>query len=88
MADHDSTRALSSTDPKYRPLSYASLDATRDRLRHDFPGWRIWYVPQAASGHVTWCAQPEPLLNETSPEALRDAMKAAEYVTKLRSEAS
>jgi len=48
-----------------------------DRLRAENPGWRLWYVPNSASGHVTWCAQPLPLLNCGSPRELREEIAEA-----------
>jgi len=45
------------------------LDKIRRELEQQFPGWHIWYVPHVGK-HVTWCAQPWPLINSTSPEHL------------------
>jgi hypothetical protein len=50
----------------------------------DHPGWRVWYVPNALDGSVTWCAQREPTIHAYSTEdlgkdmALADAELAAE----------
>ena len=42
------------------------------------PGWRIWFVPNALDGSVTWCAQPEPALHACSPEDLSTDIRLAE----------
>lgn len=47
-------------------------------LRERHPHWRIWYVPRSADGSVTWCAQPQPTLNEDSPEHLAEAIAEVE----------
>jgi hypothetical protein len=50
----------------------------------DHPGWKVWFVPNALDGSVTWCAQREPTIHAYSPEdlgkdmALADAELAAE----------
>lgn len=45
------------------------LDGIKQELEAQFPGWRIWYVPNLDRS-VTWCAQPWPLINSQSPEHL------------------
>lgn len=46
------------------------------RLREAYPGWRIWHVP-GTGGPGTWCAQPLPLINASSPDALMQAIDQA-----------
>jgi hypothetical protein len=59
-------------------MSYLTeLDRIRDQLRAEHPGWLIWYVPHH-DRTVMWCARPEPLLNEASPEELAEAIERAE----------
>ena len=53
------------------------LDQAKAELEHDFPGWRIWYVPRT-SGPTRWCAQRLPLLHEDRPEWLAQAMADVE----------
>lgn len=55
----------------------SELDVELAQLRAENPGWRLWYVPNSASGHVTWCAQPLPLLNCGSPRELREEIAEA-----------
>jgi hypothetical protein len=68
--------------------SLAALDAERTALMRDHPGWRVWFVPNALDGSVTWCAQREPTIHAYSPEdlgkdmALADAELASE-ITRL-----
>lgn len=60
-------------------MSYLTeLDERKRELEERFPGWQVWFVP-AATGPVTWCARPWPLLNEASPEELAKAIKAVEW---------
>ena len=60
------------------------LEAQRAGLMRDHPGWRVWFVPNALDGSVTWCAQREPTIHAYSPEdlgqdiALADAELASE----------
>ncbi|HTV98901.1 MAG TPA: hypothetical protein VMF87_01270 [Streptosporangiaceae bacterium] len=56
--------------------SFKDLDDLRDQLQDKHPGWRVWYVPQAAG--ITWCAQPTPTLNEASPDDLSKAIRETE----------
>jgi hypothetical protein len=58
----------------------APLDAKLAELRAVSPAWRIWYVPtfNGSQMHVTWCANPLPILNCGSPEELTDEMRAAD----------
>lgn len=46
-----------------------ALDKIKHELEEQFPGWHIWYVPHV-NGPTTWCAQPWPLINSSSPEHL------------------
>jgi hypothetical protein len=57
--------------------SLQSLDVLRDTLVKNHPAWRIWYVPNALDGTVTWCAQHEPLLHADTPEHLAEYMAEA-----------
>jgi hypothetical protein len=60
------------------------LEAQRAELMRDHAGSRVWYVPSALDGSVTWCAQREPTIHAYSTEdlakdmALADAELAAE----------
>jgi len=54
------------------------LDQLKETLARRHPGWRVWYVPHAISGSVTWCAQRLPLLNTGSPGELAEAITEAE----------
>jgi hypothetical protein len=56
----------------------ADCDRALAKLADRHPGWRIWYVPHARDGSVTWCAQRHPTLNEDSPEHLAEAITEAE----------
>jgi hypothetical protein len=53
----------------------------QDQIKHELeerhPGWQVWYVPHN-DRTVTWCARPNPLLNEASPEDLSAAIGQAE----------
>jgi hypothetical protein len=66
--------------------SLAALEAERIALMKDHPGWRVWYVPNALDGSVTWCAQREPTIHAYNPEdlgkdmALADAELASEVM--------
>ena len=64
--------------------SFAALDARRARLLKAHPRWRIWYVPNAVDGSVTWCAQREPTIHAYSPEDLDKDISLAD--TELASE--
>jgi hypothetical protein len=55
-----------------------SLDVNLAALKNKHPGWRIWFVPHAHDGSVTWCAQPEPTINTDSPEHLSQEIELAE----------
>jgi hypothetical protein len=46
-----------------------ALDQIKADLEKAFPGWHVWYVP-GVGRDPTWCAQPRPLINATSPEHL------------------
>jgi hypothetical protein len=58
--------------------SFQVLEAERAVLLKNHPGWRIWYVPNALDGTVTWCAQHEPLLHADTPEHLAEYMVEAD----------
>ena len=58
--------------------SLAALDAERIALMKDHPGWRVWYVPNALDGSVTWCAQREPTIHAYSSEDLGKDMALAD----------
>jgi hypothetical protein len=68
------------------------LEAQRAKLMKAHPDWRVWFVPNALDGSVTWCAQREPTIHAYSPEdlgkdmALADAELASE-VTRQAAEA-
>ena len=64
---------------------FADLDAQRAELMRDHPGWRVWYVPHAHDGSVTWCAQREPTIHAYSPEDLDKDISLAD--AELASEA-
>ncbi len=59
------------------------LDAKRDEIRGQCPGWRVWYVPHSVDASVTWCAHPDPTLSAESPEhliaAIREAHESGEH---------
>ena len=57
-------------------MNLNALDAKLAELKARFPGWRIWYVPTVVNG-VTWCAQPLPLINSSSPDSLAREIEAA-----------
>jgi hypothetical protein len=50
--------------------TFTALDTQRAELLKAHPGWRVWYVPHAHDGSVTWCAQREPTIHAYSPEDL------------------
>jgi hypothetical protein len=52
------------------------LDQRKRELEEQYPGWQIWFVPHV-DWTVTWCARPNPLLNEDSPEHLSEAIRQA-----------
>lgn len=54
------------------------LEAQRTELIRDHPGWRVWFVPNALDGSVTWCAQREPTIHAYSPEDLGKDMALAD----------
>ena len=56
------------------------LDQMQRLLEEEFPGCKIGY--SYSPGHVTWSAQLGPMLNEDSPDALRESIKRA-YVEVL-----
>ena len=58
--------------------SFADLDAQRAELLNAHPGWRVWYVPHAHDGSVTWCAAREPTIHAYSPEDLGKDMALAD----------
>jgi hypothetical protein len=58
--------------------SLAALDAERTALMKAHPGWRVWFVPNALDGSVTWCAQREPTIHAYSPEDLGKDMALAD----------
>ena len=51
------------------------LDRTQRLLEEAFPECKIGYSYQP--GRVTWSAQVGPMLNEDSPDALRESIKRA-----------
>lgn len=53
-------------------------DAIKDQLTAAFPGWLVWYVPEALSGHVTWHAQRLPRLEIETASDLAVAMAEVE----------
>jgi hypothetical protein len=54
------------------------LEAQRAELVRDHPGWRVWFVPNALDGSVTWCAQREPTIHAYSCEDLGKDMALAD----------
>lgn len=50
--------------------SFHVLEQQRIELTKAHPGWRVWFVPNALDGSVTWCAQREPTIHAYSPEDL------------------
>ena len=54
------------------------LDELKRELEERHPGWQVWFVPHSLNRTVTWCARPNPLLNEDSPAHLSEAILAAE----------
>jgi len=55
-----------------------ALDRIKVELQEQFPGWHVWYVPHCGTDrHVTWCAQPWPLINSSSPEHLAAEIRSA-----------
>jgi hypothetical protein len=59
-------------------MSYLDeLDNRKHELMNQHPGWQVWYVPHS-DRTITWCARPNPLLNEDSPEHLAEAIAQAE----------
>jgi hypothetical protein len=59
-------------------VSLKDLEAQRDSLMKDHPGWRVWYIPHALDGSVTWCAQREPTVHAYSPDDLSTDMALAD----------
>jgi hypothetical protein len=55
-----------------------SLDVKLAALKAAHPGWRIWFVPHASDGGVTWCATREPTLNTDSSEHLSEEIQQVE----------
>jgi hypothetical protein len=53
------------------------LDRTCQELQDENPGWQIWYVFHRA-GHATWHARRNPQVSAPDPDALRDAISAAQ----------
>jgi len=66
----------------------SELDVELAQLRAENPGWRLWYVPHAVDGSVTWCGQPLPLLNCGSPKELREEIAEASASVPTRANAS
>jgi hypothetical protein len=58
--------------------TFAELDAQRAELMQAHQGWRVWYVPHAHDGSVTWCAQREPTIHAYSPEDLGKDIELAD----------
>ena len=50
--------------------SFHVLEQQRIELMKAHPGWRVWFVPNALDGSVTWCAQREPTIHAYSSEDL------------------
>ena len=73
-AEPDSGRSHG-CDRTYRPIRF---DRDRISLMKLHPGWRIWFVPNALDGSVTWCAQPEPTIHAYSPEDLSTDIRLVE----------
>lgn len=71
---------MQSTDLLYDVVMppFQVLEAERAVLLKNHPGWRVWYVPNALDGTVTWCAQREPLLHAETPEHLAEYMTEAD----------
>lgn len=57
-------------------MNFTDLDQQKAELENVHPGWQIWYVP--TMNGITWCARPEPGLNEASPEDLQKAIVETE----------
>jgi len=59
------------------------LDRVQKMLEEEFPECKIGYSYRP--GQVTWSAQLGPMLNEDSPDALRESIKRAytEMVEKI-----
>jgi hypothetical protein len=55
------------------------LDKIKLELEERHPGWQIWYSPRT-DRTVVWCARPNPLLNEASPEDLSETIEQAEAI--------
>lgn len=53
------------------------LDQQKRELEERHRGWQIWYSPRLDRS-VIWCARPNPLLNEASPEDLSEAIEQAD----------
>jgi hypothetical protein len=51
------------------------LDRVQKMLEEEFPECKIGYCYRP--GHITWSAQLGPMLNENSPDALRESVKRA-----------
>ena len=54
------------------------LEEHRVELMRGHPGWRVWFVPNALDGSVTWCAQREPTIHAYSPQDLAKDMALAD----------
>ena len=55
-----------------------SLDVKLATLKAAHPGWRIWFVPHASDGGVTWCAVREPTINTDTSEHLSEEIQRVE----------
>ena len=57
------------------------MGAARDELERigaAWPGWKVWTVPKAIDGSLTWCAHPEG-----DERAVIDAGSAGELEAKI-----
>jgi hypothetical protein len=70
---------MSDSSPEGSPVPpFHVLEARRNALMKHHPGWRVWYVPNALDGSVTWYAQREPTIHAYSPEDLGKDMALAD----------
>ena len=62
-----------------------AADKQLAELKEEFGDrWDLWFVPNAVSNTTTWCARPKPLLNEYSPEHLKEEIERVEKVRFIR----
>ena len=55
---------------------FGDLDKTALRLKEQYPGWNVWFVPHH-DGRAAWCAQPWPRIEAWSPGELEDEIRRA-----------